>query len=658
MTRLRGVMLVLCALAAVTTVAGAAAPGIEVNVREDKVGLTMWSADYDFADNPRHNIYEAYSDDQTRVGRSEDVSYQRPKPHASKWTGKAWKNFADNERYGWTTSVKPVGADVQGGFFIKNAYGEFFSLSPSTTVHTESDQRSFVTPTGTARFLTDYYVEIPKTETSFARGEPKVLFRKISWEYNRSRIANITVTPTKNANKGVLERKYPGYEDDQSRGYSRYTVNYDLERNDDALYAIVNITATVDRTTVEEVCVHENESAPHGAKLLSERSAECSRDVDPGPDQGDDPEDYSVYETEDVKAFEEKVVVTQRKPIEVYEIDRDDISIRVGRAQEADGGRSPYDQVAIQDTSERETEFASYRVMNDETVHSVARRWRFYTAVKEGWSSYLVTDAYDTNTTSELHQPMAVHAFRSDASPRPVSIKPGLSVEDYWGESSLPPVGIRDQVHVNHPTGEFERGTGVLSSHQWPEESKRVDSVEVQGLVQGESVRISSDDWTESEIRPTELSLSVVESSSGNTTLQVKLTKPDGQPISLGPLGSIGRRDVADGVLDSPIPDRGYVRVSSQYTSKRVYTDSDGKAAVEFPVTGTFNAYYVPRSVHVVDPAYQPSKATAVSHRFSSFRELLWRVISLALALLPFWVVWWMAGITSNRLNPFNTERQ
>jgi len=659
-------------------------------IPDDDQGLMLWSRDNDTADNATHLIYEYYDDEETEVGRSGDIRHDVPQSSPRNWTGTAWSRYGSGATYDWRTSVTSGASVTTGGKFIKDAHVSFFDTHPATKIHTEEGVYTRVSSNGQARLFTDFLVEVPRTFTDNNPPGNRIVYKKIEWRYNKSKIHAVELSSATEEDASVDEATRIGKEQREcpgsTAGCSRYTFGYSLDSGVETLVAESHMNATLRRKTTTHRCFHENESKPSDAEVVSESSSECASNIDPGVKNGvvqdDSPSAYSVLKLIDIDYPEDRVTATARYPVEVSTLSSSDARVTVGEPVDIGIRADPAeDQLILEDTTSAGRSFASYAVgrwsEGKADVDYIERRWQFYTATNPEWNTVTVRQVRGSSSSSTAYMPMYNHAFASETEPsmqRTGNLR--SSVVNYWGPDANPPAGISENVDVGAATETAEEGRGIHSRHGWDNSSSsnRTQEIRLYGFVDGETTTVPKGEWTMREVRPSNLTMTTAENGGNWTTLTVRLEDQNGNPIQLSsdvttlsrfaaidrlvPITALGRytRPAATESLEAR--DHGYVVIESEYESKRVYPGADGTANVTFNTTGLFSARYVPHTADIVSPAYRSDSAAARSSPFASVFDTLGTILWLVLGLAPVWVAYRLAGKTDRLFKPFRGQQR
>ncbi|WP_312911716.1 hypothetical protein [Natronosalvus caseinilyticus] len=284
-----------------------------------------------------------------------------------------------------------------------------------------------------------------------------------------------------------------------------------------------------------------------------------------------------------------------------------------------------------------------YTLSEDGDV-SVRGVWRYYTARDTDWDQLIESTRDGTRSLNETPRPVYVHAFPSDIGPRVEPIRDGPKLLEVWGnETESPASSMHDNVEVDVVSGPYTRSSGVALRY----DEIDPDSITVEGIVRGVTAEIvEPDNGTQREIRESELSIEVVNSSDTASTLRIELRDTaTGEPIMLDTL------DDPRFSLIGQDARSGYITVGD----RRVRTDATGAVEITVSQPGIYTAEYHPGSWRSHQPAYLGDTATATWHPLTSPTGWFTLLVDLVRFALPFAVALYAAKRIGTFLK-FNDE--
>ncbi len=255
--------------------------------------------------------------------------------------------------------------------------------------------------------------------------------------------------------------------------------------------------------------------------------------------------------------------------------------------------------------------------------------WRFYTARDTSWDQLVRSNQTASATVESGAIPVYVHAYPSRIGPRAEPVRDGPELIDTWGTNRSTPVGsLGENITIDVVDQSY------TSTHGIAVRADAVDheSIRVLGIVRSVNTSVEEPDpATEWQIRPSDLSVEIVQETESSATLRIELREATtGDPI-----------DLTSDRFHSPTGNNrtGYITVGE----KRIRTNASGVATVTLDKLGVYTVQNHPGSWLSHTPAYTGDTATVRLHPLATIEGWFALLVEVGWQSLPF-VVMYYAG--------------
>ncbi|MDH5021711.1 hypothetical protein [Halobacterium rubrum] len=565
--------------------------------------------------------------------RDGDIEYAAPPERAETWTENAFQSLPESTPA--TESTYPEGAELKNGSFIQEAHVTVFSVSPSTVLHRGDEQVRLVGEDATLAAYADARVDLPESEV-VENPEPGIAKRTTNWTLTGLEVTGLTLR---------VDGETVG-SSEQSKAKLDFQVAH-REQADVTVHATFRANLTKTITEWEEVEDDSDQTSSDESEADS-GSGETIRE--PGetrrggytqfpvigiPGRPSDPDRSGEQETEEEtghetssESGESSETLVQSGTIE--KVVSETVSVEDGISVEGYDISDSLDGAVLQRNGELRrlslestTPVAKYSVKASTAARpsTVQTRWRFFTARNTTWETLKTATPSDTETTSRTTVPVTVHAFPSNNSlyTRTYGVQPVTNVQPLYEFGQ--PATLPEHVNVDAATQPYKSHQRIKADvHRLD----RTYPVRVQGLVSGQTATLQWSELSESELRPVDLSLSVIKKSGQQTTL---------------------RATALDGVTGEPLPEEASVRtVTIAYGSqhKHVELNEDGVGTVAIDYSGVFEARYTPGVWAGTggEIVYEHTRATARRTPMKDVGGILGEAIRAAAWIAPLYFVY------------------
>ena len=526
----------------------------------------LWSGDAD-----RYVEVPGRSTEEILLNLS-DYSFATPPPEMDRWNAFSLTRFPRTDE---SDSVYPAQAARRDRDWIRDAYIEFFAITPSTTAHlAANDTRTFIRRQGSVSAATDYRIELPPdTRESFSPPPPSpgqrvLIERTVTHRLVSSSTSDVTLTADGFPIASVGPTTTP-------------KVSFaGLPPSIQSLELAVTISATVEVTTRKQY-----RRARRVCRQVGNHTR-CSTH-------------YSTYWTTDRDYPSRQLTVRDSVAVEVT-----NLAPTIEEFAFVDGR-----EVVVINQSAG-TPWVSVTLPGGTTIHN---GWSFYSVGGRGWDILERSDAGGSARVSSTAIPLELHAFPSVGGPYlPRGQPTPLRIAKTWGPIEQPPT-LPPSITVPVVTEPFQQPRAVAVEADDPLPAG--DSLRIHGLVRGATARPTTTSRRLQRATTLRLAVERFNRSAGTVDVDVGLTETaTGQPIDLRRRpGSIHVNGVS---LD---------------------TDATGRARATVPfVARIVTARYTPGTWYVTDPAYAPATdRTTIPVRWPDPRRVLTVGVTLVVLLTP-----------------------